>query len=318
MKPKHLIPLLLCLLLCGCKSPAVLPEPTPNTEMLENAFHQQASSDEMAIRLYFRYQDSAYLSAEDRELMVSRSETPEKAVVQALLDGPSADSVSLQGLFPPGTEILSTAKTEDGTLFLTFNEALLGRYADESGGVGNTEYILRRKLCTAALANTLTEGGFCTKVQILVKRETSAVTSLRLPASFYRDTEDETPLGLISRDESVILTPHNTAQCILDAWMRRSNDTLYAYIAAHSSDASPRPGTQEAYAAFDQAPLLSHFSLSSGVVSADGRTAVLCADMVLRIQEKDVHVEGYPLRLVLENDLWKIQFDQLTGLFNAR
>lgn len=308
--------LALCLLLPGCKAPAQqpLPDPTPAPD-LSLSFLETPQDDAMDVRLYFRYQHTPYLAAEERTLHVSRSQAPEKAVVEALIRGPEAASVSLSGLFPPDTQVLSTS-VQDGTLFLTFNDALLSRYPDEPGGTGNEEYIQRRKLCMASLVNTLTECGLCTRVQVLVDQSTSAVTSLRLPASFFRDTEDETPLGPIYRDESVILTPYNTACRIMDAWLRRSHDELYSYLCARSGGEN-RPGQNQAYEQFDHSPSLTSFTLSPGVTSADGKHAVFSLNMTLFTGGQDLTVTAFPLQLEMENGLWRISYDHLLTLFGA-
>ncbi len=315
MKKRLTVPLLcLMLLLSGCtagNAPDVRAG-TPSPLSLSSP----GAGGEVTARLYFRYGDTACLAGEERTLTLDRSQTAERVILQALLDGPQAQSASLTPLFPEGTRLLSVASA-DGTLFVTFSEELLGRYADETGDGDGTEKTLRRRLCMAALADTLTEAGLCDRVQVLVKREGAAVTSLRLPASFYRDTTDETPCGPIFRDESVLMTPHNSAAMILNAWMTRDDGRLYGLLSAGTADA-PRPAPEEAYAAFDASPLLTSFTLTPGVLSADGQTAVLCARMTLRPGQEDVTVESAPVRLRLENGLWKIDFDQLTGLFAAR
>lgn len=317
MKRIYLVlPLLLCLLLTGCKSKADLPhDPSPAPSLAES-FQETPADDDLIVRLYFRYQDSAYLAAEERKIDLARSDAPEKAVVEALIRGPEAESVSLTSLFPPDTQVLSAARQE-GTLFLTFNDALLSRYPGESGGTGNDEFILRRKLCMASLVNTLTECGLCTRVQVLVDRSADAVTSLRLPASFFRDTEDDTPLGPITRDESVLLTPYNTACQVLDAWMRRSHEELYQHLAAKGDQGDMRPGQNQAYEQFDLSPALLSFTLSPGVVSHDGHRAVFSCDLVLHADGQDVMLPAFPLHLVSENGLWRIPYDHLTALFAA-
>ena len=212
MKRKTILLFLLtvCLCLTGCGQQPAQPAGAADTETDAPKFTSsaQAAQDQMTVQLYFRYLDSEYLSAEERTLHVSRSDAPEKAIVQALLDGPSAGSAELGGLFPDNTQVLSVTLSGD-TLFVTFSSELMNAYADETASQGG-EATLRRKLCMAALADTLTGAGCCARVQVLVKRETSTVTSLRLPANYFRDTDDETPLGPMTRDESVILTLYNT------------------------------------------------------------------------------------------------------------
>ena len=147
MKKRLTVPLLcLMLLLSGCtagNAPDVRAG-TPSPLSLSSP----GAGGEVTARLYFRYGDTACLAGEERTLTLDRSQTAERVILQALLDGPQAQSASLTPLFPEGTRLLSVASA-DGTLFVTFSEELLGRYADEAGDGNSTEKTLRRRLCMA-------------------------------------------------------------------------------------------------------------------------------------------------------------------------
>ena len=163
---KRLMALLLggLLLLSGCTSspPDSLVRKDSDIAQLASADAHTLSPDSLRAALYFRYGDSGYLVPEERVLSVNRNETPEKRLVQALLDGPAATHSFLNPLFPPDTEILAVTLQND-TLFITFNEALLGRYSDEPADISQepwkTEAALRRHLCMDSLTATLTEAG---------------------------------------------------------------------------------------------------------------------------------------------------------------
>ncbi|MBQ1815752.1 MAG: GerMN domain-containing protein, partial [Ruminococcus sp.] len=139
---------------------------------LISASTAELAPDEKPVALYFRYQDSAFLAPEPRMVVVQRNESLEKAVVQALISGPL--NTELSPLFPTGSEVVSTS-TQDGTLFVTLNEAFLGRYADEPGDISTghwkTEGPERRRLCLDAMAATLTEAGLCDRVQVMVLQD---------------------------------------------------------------------------------------------------------------------------------------------------
>ena len=309
---------LLCLTGCGQKraAPSAVLSPSPALDALPREETSLPQSGQMTVRLYFGCQDAPYLGAEERTIRVDTHTTPEKAVVEHLIMGPSADQVSLTPLFPPDSRVISAVE-RDGTLFVTFNDALLSRYPGEGGGTGNENYILKRRLCMAALVNTLTECGFCSRVQVLVQQDTDALTSLRLPASFFRETEDLTPLGPMYRDETLLLTPYNTARMILNAWMTRAHDELYGFLASAGSDGSPRPGQNQMYDLFDLSPVLMNYTLSPGVLSPDGQSAVLCLDLMVSKDGQDRLITAFPLHLTEENGFWRIPHDQLESLFNT-
>ena len=311
----------LCLALGGCVTSP--PDSLMRTEpadpaALVDAETDALSGDVVSAALYFRYGASAYLAPEQRQITIEKNESPEKALVKALVAGPSASASALSPLFPPGTEVLAVSAQGD-TLYVTFNEALLGRYSDEPGDTASNawkrEFPLRRQLCMDSLAATLTEAGYCVRVQVLVYREVSSATSLRLTNSFFTQDGDTTPLSPLTRDEETLLTPHNAAAFILTAWMTQDWETLYSLLKKDDS-ASPRPAGQAAFAAFAAARVLTGFQVGHGNVSEDGQTAVVNGEMSLRADGEDAFITGYPLRLERENGLWKISYERLLALMN--
>lgn len=299
------------------------PESLMRTEPADSAALVDAETaalagDEEEAALYFRYGDSAYLAPEQRQIVVEKNESPEMALVKALVAGPSASASALSPLFPPGTEVLAVSGQGD-TLYVTFSEALLGRYSDEPGDTSadawKREFPLRRQLCMDALAATLTEAGYCTRVQVLVYREVSSVTSLRLTNSFFTRDEDATPVSPLTRDEDTLLTPHNAAAFILNAWMTQDWETLYSLLKKDDS-ADPRPAGQTAFAAFSAARVLTGFQVGHGSVSQNGQVAVVNGEMTLRADGEDAFIAGYPIRLERENGLWKISYARLLALMN--
>ena len=312
--------LILCpLLLTGCMAapPAsVVREVSANTGTLISADIGQLGEEGFTAALYFRLSDTGYLAAEERQLSVLPNESPEKAVVQALLDGPSALSSSLTPLFPEGTKVLAVSRQED-ILYITFNEALLGRYGDEPGDLTQEPWKkdspLRRRLCMDSLTATLTEAGLCAGVQVLVYREQVQQNSMRLQKGYFDLSQDETLLPPLTRSEDTLLTPHNAAQAILNAWMTRDWETLYLMVAARGEDGA-REGEAAAMEAFDAARTLTGFALTPGSVSMDGGAATVGADLTLLFPGGDETVTGYPIRLIRERGIWKISYERLLAL----
>lgn len=309
--------LLLCAVLlsgCAAKPPENVIRSDAETEKLISADTEGLSPSAMTAALYFRYGDTAFLAAQVRAVEVQRDETPERALVQALLDGPMGAAGMLSALFPPNTQVLATASQGD-TLFITFSDAFMGRYADESGEPGAPEaeeMRLRRQMCLDSLSATLTEAGLCARVQVLVYRGASQGTSMRLPAGFLDQSGNETLLPPLTRNEERLLTPHNTAQAVLDAWMSQNWAVLYD-LTARTAD---RPREQAAFDAFAEGRTLVGRKLSPGNVSLDGRTAVAGADLTLLGESGNSEVKGYPLRLTRDEGLWKIGYADLIRMMN--
>lgn len=309
--------MLLVSLLTGCTAapPENVIREDADKSLLIDADTAALTPDAVNATLYFRYRDTQYLAAEERLVSVQRNETEEKALVQALIDGPAATSSSLSPLFPPGTEVLAV-NSQEGTLFITFSEALLGRYADEPADASQepwkTEGPLRRRLCMDALTATLTEAGLCARVQVLVYRSGAQANSMRLQAGFFDRGPDETILPPMTRSENALLTPHNMAAAILQAWMRQDWPALYSWVSLDT-----RPGEQTAISAFATARVLTGFQVSAGTVSPDGQRAALCMDLSVRSAGDDEEIVGYPLILVRESGLWRVSYEQLAELMQV-
>lgn len=316
-RARRLALLALCvMLLGGCMSSPpdslIRSEPGDSSSLI-SADARQLSAQALDAVLYYRYQSSAFLAPENRRIEIARNDTPEKALIQALLDGPSPTAAQLSPLFPQGTQVLAVSRQGD-TLYITFNEALLARYPDEPADCSRepwrTEAPLRRQLCLDSLIATLTEAGLCAQAQVLVYRENAVSSSLRLQTGYLTLENDETPLQPLTRREETLLTAHNAALSLLTAWLTQDWEALYAYTQAEEA----RPAAQTAYAAFDQAAVLTGFTVSPGAVSQAGDYAVLCADITLRAQGEDAARTGYPLRLEREGGLWKISYARLLAL----
>lgn len=313
-----LILLLLGLALSGCMaSPpdALIRQDADNTALI-SASTGHLEGDSFSASLYFRYENTAYLAPEERQIQVERNETPEKALVEALIQGPSVTASALSPLFPPDTQVISVTAQGD-TLFVTFNEALLSRYSDEpkdlTSGSWKVESPLRRQLCMDALTATLTETGLCAKVQVLVYRENAMTTSMRLPQGYFDGTDNEALVSFLTRNEETILTPHNAAHVLLNAWLTQDWDTLYAITTKEN-----RPGAQEAIQAYSSGRVLTGFTLSPGNVSADGKTAILTAELTFIGQKAEDSPIRYPIRLTRDGGIWRMEYERLVALMNQK
>lgn len=318
MRKINLIAILvvLTLIFSGCMAspPDSLIRQDAEDTILISANTDQLEVDTFVAPLYFRYENTAYLAPEERLIHVVRNEPPEKALVEALIQGPSVTASALSPLFPPGTQVLSVTAQGD-TLFVTFNEALLSRYSDEpkdlTGGNWKVESPLRRQLCMDSLTATLTEMGLCAKVQVLVYRENTQTTSMRLPKGYFDGTENDELVSFLTRNEDTLLTPHNAAKVLLNAWLTQDWDNLYAITMKEN-----RPGAQEAIQAYSTGRVLTGFILSPGNVSSDGKTAILTAELTFIGQSTDAEPIRYPIRLSRDGGIWRMKYDHLIALMN--
>ena len=178
---------------CAVAPPDSVIREAPGGQPLISADTAGLAPDILNAALYFRYGATGYLAPEQRQIQVRRDESPENALVQALLDGPRTGNAAQTSLFPPGTRLQSVVRQGE-TLIITFSEEFLGKYSDEPGDPaaepGRTEGILRRRMCLDAIAATLTEAGLCTQVQVMVYRGADQKTPMRLLAGFLDRSSD--------------------------------------------------------------------------------------------------------------------------------
>lgn len=265
--------------------------------------------------LYFRYPDSPYLGYELREIAVPYTDSTEKALVQALLDGPSQTGSLLRPLYPAGTQVLSVL-AEGNKLFVTFNEAFLSPMAGEGSLIGESvtqAEITRRQLALSALANTLTQSGIYREVQVLVQSQSKTTASLRLSKRYLLEDSDAIPDPLL-REEEAIITPGQAAGLWLMAWQGRNQAVLSRGIKVDLS------GTRDeaSFPNLKDLPLLLAFETSQGRIAPGGFAATVTADCTLsNVQGQEHLLLAFPLALVLEDGIWKVSLSSLSNLLEA-
>ena len=295
--------LLLVLLIASALCPA-------SAQVLDYRVQQSQHTTRPAV-LYFPFAGTPWLGTQVRMIAASETISFEHAAVQALVDGPDAPSDSLSPPFPPGTQVLSV-QPEGDLLFVTFNEALLGRYPDETLPNDLAQAQLRRRLAMAALVNTLTERGEYRRVQVLARAETNIRTSMRLAASYYLEDSDVL-LDPLTRDEARILTPADAAKMTLDAWQKRDWHTLYEQMR------DLRPSQDEVARAFESSLRLVAYAASTGTVAPDGISAVVSVTLDLQDEGGAVFsLPAFPLVLTRVGGVWRPQYESLLRMAAVR
>ena len=304
---KTLLPcmlLALAFLLCACSQqpPEGLKKETPQEAPPIYAEPDDSAALQFTATLYFAYGDTGLLRQETRTVTRAPNETREKALVRALLEG--ARETGSRPLFPEKTELLST-HAQGGMLYITFNEALYDRYADEDAEWERS--VERRQLALDALTATLTESGEYGSVQVLVRPEANVGRSMRLTTRFFRE-EPETTVPPLTRQSSRLPSPSAYARELLLAWQDRSAERLMAFVSARDGGGA----LAEELAA---ARALLGFAVYDGTVSPDGGSAVVCVDLTLRDADgMETAVDAFPLRLLREGGAWKIQRSHLAAV----
>lgn len=258
--------------------------------------------------LYFRYDNSAYLEQETRVLSLMATQGLEKALVQALLDGPAASG--LHSLFPEGTQVVSVLP-EGSRLFVTLSGDVMKAMPNENitSEQGKQAAILRRTLAMAALVNTLTERGAYQSVQVLVINQPGLSNSLRLSQRYYLQNDDSIPPPL-TRMEEAIITPGRAAAHMLSLWQ---NQNLRGFISHLTTRAQEGQDGQTLDTA--ALPLLKQFSTSQGSLAPDHSYALVMADLVLTLRDgQETTVSAFPLVLNRSQGVWTLSLPSILKL----
>ena len=325
--PRHslrlflLLAMAMCLLLLtGCEkrdpiaamvstaTDLTVPAPAPDA-----ALPRQAS-----VTLWFRLGTEPLLAPETRTITLTPAAPFELTLLQALTGGPAASSLELNGLFPPGTKVLST-HLQGRTLFVTLSRQIMNNFADEPSGwaadpAWAAEVPLRRQLAMQAIAATVTENCDVDRVVILVEHTADSGDSLRLRQGYYRNAPDANALAApLLREESILLTPGNTLHVILDCWQLQDWSRLYPFIARTDAATGEARPTYDAFATrMAGLPHLTGYTFSAGSVSPDGQSAVFTVRLTLMDSGHDRTANGI-LRLHREKGIWRIDLSQFSG-----
>lgn len=262
------------------------------------------------VALYFRYLDEPMLAMETRTLTVPRDESLEYAIVSALVDGPNAGHSDLRRLLPANTQVESVAARDD-TLFVTLNEGFLEDGVPDNWQDSDTwrsEAPLLRRLIVQSIVASITERFAYTGVQILVHRPNDVQASLRLENAYFLNGSE----GLsdpLTRDESLLLTPANTATILLTAWQQQDTQRMYLYLSEEG-----KPSYASLAEAIANGAVPTSFTVSGGSVSEDGSTAALTLKLRLLHAGESSAYSALPLHLNRENGIWKITYARLMAM----
>ncbi len=261
--------------------------------------------------LYFRYQDSPYLVQETRTIQVEHTESPEKALVRALIDGPAPAGSAGEALIPEGTEVISVL-TEGDTLFVTLSKEFQSAMPNE-GSAQREDAVLRRRLSLSALANTLTETGRYQKVQVLIFDQAAVDASMRLSQRYFLEDNDQIPPPS-KRQEGDIITPGKAAELILRRWQTQDWDGLISRLALMPGE---KPKTANDLDV-KNLPVLLSYTASPGTLAPDMTYAL--TQVTLEMKTKDgmsVILSDQTVKLLRQNNAWLMSFASLLSLTQA-
>lgn len=271
--------------------------------------------EQREVSLYFRMRGEDMLARETRQVLFPLDSTVEATLITKLIEGPGPNLLELTGLFNPGTKV--TTSGEGSLLTVVLTPEFLAKPVDapdnwQKEPAWRAEVLTRRRLALLSIVNTVTEETDYTAVQLLVQQDDDDRYGRRVPrAEIYEDGAENVVLSPVTRAETSILSARNTAEVVLACWREKDYDRLYRFVLG-------RPTEEE----FRQRMLqvdrsLTSFSLLPGVVSGDGQMAVITANIEYRNANGYVQVRDYPIRMVRDSSLWKMEYEALIRLMEA-
>lgn len=281
---------------------------------------EESMTEQRQVTLYFRMQSETMLSSETRTVYFPRDRQVEEVLITSLIEGPSPGLLDLTGLFSSGTKVYRVWRSAD-LLTVTLTREFLSPppgapVSWDSDPYWRTEVFNRRQLAIASIVNTITEETDFTAIQFLVLESDDDTSGRRIRrAELYPDASGDQLLPPVTRSEHFILTHYNTANVLMESWRSQAYDRIYRFVAQESGQRPTEAAFQQEMITMDRS--LVRFSLSAGTVSEDGQRAVLEATYEYISASGNVLVQNYPMRLVRENGLWRIVYEDLQRMMEA-
>lgn len=318
-------------LLAGCSLDPLsgrltTPPPDAATYQPVSPNAEAAVSDTYNVTLYFGFQDSGMLSTQSREVELRPDERVEKRVLEELISGPDAGYSYLTALMPTGVRVMDV-EDRGGVLMVTLSGEFLSAPADapdgwEGDAYWSAEVPRRRLLALQSIVCAMTDLGEYDSVQLLIDRDGDGERSgERVPRYyFYADAARSASVLMeaVRRDESVVLTPRNTVSKALGFMQSKDWDALYRLIAP--VDMTGERPAQDAFMTDMRARAytLTGFEVGDAMVSGDGSAATVCVNAQFAFRDENAReVSAFPLRMVRDQEAWKLTYASLKGLLEG-
>ncbi len=299
---KKLFAFLLCvtvLFACGCTSSYInqtVGDDIPPVEDSDN------TSTSWVMPLYFRYYDEPMLIRFPLNIEITNYEQPEFYAIEALLTDSLGQRPELTYLFKGKTK-LKKVESENEYLFVTLSD---GFYEDTKGAT-DEETRLNRSLAIYSIVNTVCEMGNHSYVQFYIERNGTALRPDAYEMGIVRNRADSVPLGPLSRNTSLLLTPSSVAKTGLNYYSKRQWDKFYRYLG------NEVPLLEEMTQEFNYLNIMmDEISVEDNyTVSEDGKSAMVQVSFKIRRDTAGYDVTNVPLEMVYSGRSWLINYASL-------
>ena len=272
-----------------------------------NPLSAASNSAVKQVTVYYKYSYTDMLIGYSRALAIPVNERIEFTVLNDLIKGRILNRSEYVQLINNNTEIISITDSGD-TLNITLSKEFLDFENDEG------DLNVNKRLAIYSIVNTMIEVSGYSRVQILIDKDDSGKGErMTLSEAGFESEGFLEPLGY---NADIILTPENTVKTIFDAMTRKDFEELYYHIAYYDENNTEKIDESVFVSRmYEQLPSFEAYTLHNCIVSNDGQTAYVLADFNLRFSGEIMEYINIPVKIVKENDIWKIQFSRFEALF---
>ena len=264
-----------------------------------------ASTLSLIAPLYFRFYNEPMLIRYALNVETTTHEQPEFYALTALLSKPLGERSDITYLFNGKTKLLSV-KSDNNYLYVTLSQD----FYDDTKGANDEETRLNRKLAIYSIVNTVCEMGNHNYVQIYIEQNGAQLRPDSYTVGFQKSQGDSAPLGPLSRETDLLLTPSVVTKTALNYYSKTEWNKLYLYL---TEGATKLPVLEEMAQDFNYLDLkMSEFTVEDNyTVSDDGKTAYVQISFKIRSQNTSYEISNVPLLLNLKGRAWLINYDSL-------
>jgi len=288
--------------MCGCTSSYM--DKTPG-DVIPPVQDSTVSVSSLVMPLYFRFYNEPMLIRYSLTVEITPHEQPEVDAINALLSKLLGQRTDFTYLFKGKTKLVSV-KSNGNYLYVTLSDD----FYNDTLGSNDEETFLNRRLAIYSIVNTVCEMGNHTYVQIYIEQNGAQLRPDSYSVGLQKSQTDSTPLGPLSRDTSLLLTPSTVTKIALDYFSKTQWEKLYLYLGEGSTKL---PILEEISQKFNYLDLkMSEYKVEDNyTVSEDGKTAYVQVSFKIRNENAGYEVSNVPLQLVLRGRTWLISYDSL-------
>ena len=277
--------------------------------------------------LYYIYQgDNDMLLPEKRTLSFDQDRRIETVLIEELIKGPAPEQTNLLAVIDPNTKVISVTGDigASDTLYITLSAEFLNeppvykeKYTDDPAELNRY-----RRQAVNAIVNTITELGQFSRVDIQIQDGKNTRRLINSEAG--RTTNPANTLEPVTRQYDVIITPRMVVQKVFTLMRDRAwRAPLGNYLSFEGSQDNGLATSEErAYAELAaQDVQIEDFTIGDVTQSTDGKSAVVTVRQ-LQLRDKLGKVkyskENVPIKLTLENGIWKIPYTRFSNILTLQ